>query len=205
MKRYSFIIAVICLLIPSILTAQSQSEFKPRKTFGLKVEDGSLFPLKSPETKANIYFDYTECIVNDKTSLYGVDAAGDEITATIINELKDAENSFFKTFEQNYNNEHCQLIPEDNNSPYRIEIKIYKLKRWEQKVLLSKSRFTQMFGLIFVIDNKTSTKIATCNFCAGGGNKGLKDPEYDYLTKLMYANLASDFAKQIKKAKTPKN
>lgn len=204
-KKTSLLVAVFCLLIPMLLTAQSPSEFKPRKTFGMKVEEGSLLPLKSTDVNADVYFDYTDCIVNDKTTLDGADSAGDEIIAEINNNLKTAEGAFFNTFKDNWSDKHCQLIPEGNESPYRIEVKVYQLRLWEQKVIMKKSRFTIMHGLIFVYDNKTSEKIATCKFCARGNiNKIGNDPEFDYLTQLMYGNLAIDFAKQIKKSKAPK-
>ena len=202
-KKISFLVAVFCLLIPTILTAQSQSEFKPRKSFGMKVEEGSLLPLKSADVKADVYFDYTDCIVNDKTSLYGADAAGDEITTTIITELNDGEKSFFNTFKENWSDKHCQLIPEGNESPYKIEIKVYKLKRWEAKGMFG-GRFTHIFGLISIYDNSTSTKIATINFASGDKIVGGKKRPFAELTQLMYGYLAIDFAKQINKAKAPK-
>ncbi len=205
-KKFSLVVAVYCLLIPTLLTAQSQSEFKPRKSFGMKVEEGSLLPLKSVEVTADVYFDYTDCIVNEKTTLDGADTAGDEIIADINNNLKSAEGAFFNTFKENLSDKHCQLIPEGNESPYRIEVKVYQLRLWEETIMFSKSRLTMMHGLIFVYDNKTSEKIATCKFATQGNvTRGLRnDPEFDYLTTLMYGNLAIDFAKQIKKAKAPK-
>lgn len=190
--------AIISLTVLGVVTCSSSPNT-------LEKEKGSFFPLKSPTVEADVYFDYTDCLVNKKTSLYGPDAAGDGLAEQIISELKGGEDRFFKWFNQEYGNTYCKLNPEGNNAPYKIEIKAKFIQRNETTILGSKSRLIMMGCNAFVIDKATSDTIAIGKFVVmGNKTKATNDPEFDFLTEVMYEDLANDLAKKIKKAKTPK-
>ncbi len=190
--------AIVCLMMLGIATCSSS-------IYKLEKDSGSFLPLKSPTVEADVFFDYTNCIVNKKTSLYGPDAAGDGLAEQIISELKGGEDHFFKWFNQEYGDKYSKLNPEGNNAPYKIEIKAKYIDRNETTVLGSKSRLIMMGCNAFVIDKATSDTIAIGKFVViGNQTKATNDPEFDYLTELMYEKLANDLAKKIKKAKASK-
>lgn len=197
-KKFSFLMAFISLMLLGVVTCSSSP-------YELEKDSGSFYPLKTPTIEADVYFDYSDCIVNRKTSLYGPDAAGDGLAEQIISELKGGEVHFIKWFNQEYGNKYCKLNPEGNNAPYKIEIKAKFIQRNETTVLGSKSRIITMGCNAFVIDKATSDTIAIGKFVVmGNKTKATNDPEFDFLTEVMYEDLASDLAKKIKKAKAPK-
>lgn len=197
-KKFSFLMAIISLMVLGVTTCSSSP-------YELEKDSGSFYPLKTPTIEADVYFDYSDCIVNRKTSLYGPDAAGDGLAEQIISELKGGEVHFIKWFNQEYGNKYCKLNPEGNNAPYKIEIKAKFIQRNETTVLGSKSRIITMGCNAFVIDKATSDTIAIGKFVVmGNKTKATNDPDFDFLTEVMYEDLANDLAKKIKKAKAPK-
>lgn len=205
MKQFKLLTLICMIFMPFMVLADDENKTWEK---ALKApEEGSLFALKNPNVTADIVFDYTNCMINRKTFLLGVDSAGDEMTATLLSNMGKGEDHFVTWYNQEYSNKGCSLIYNGSDSPYRVEICLYDYWLIETKFIMTQ-RSLMLRGWINVYKNDDGTMIAKKKFNINIQERGNpKSKNYsDVPAHLIvgYEVLADELAKKIKKSKKPK-
>lgn len=203
MKTNNILTLLVLFFIPLFsLGKENQTDYKPKKSFGMNLEEGSLFELKNPNVTADIFIDYSNCIVNGNSSLDGADAINSEKSNLLVEALENGNIYGYKVYQDEFiKNKCCKLIWNGTDSNYKIYIQIKGIVENLSKVLATKTMLLYFHGLIFVYEKNNENPIAVLKFCEGGWERGFKDISYDKVCKINGQLLFKDLLKQIKKAK----
>ncbi len=163
----------------------------------------ALIQLKSNKIKANVFFDYSKCLVNKNYILNSIDDIDDNRFNNLQSWIKQGEQNFYTHFNQNYGNKIINLVENNEKTQYTIYFDIYAIHFMNKKVIGKISTLIQIGGVYTIINNATKETIAIDYItCDGNVNRGIiNDPTLDKQTIIMYKNLANIFAYQILQSK----
>lgn len=182
-----------------------------RKSVGMKLLDGSLYELKDSQQTVKVEFDWSECTMLGESSENDKNSERSEDTDLLKTHIDQFESKFIVYYNANHTKKTGVTFDESaENADKILKIIPTSLALNKMKVLGSTTSMVIVGGVV-ILQNTDDERIATLNWLYMATTKGVfakgngSESAINKLYRIDAEQLANDLAKQIKKAKAPKN